>query len=73
MPLFEYVCDDCKAAFEKIVPSYQTAVACVKCGGDRVEKQLSVFAVAGNDGRLAPDDPSCGRCGSTRPGQCGMQ
>ena len=72
MPLFEYVCDDCKTAFEKIVPTHQTTVACVKCGSPRVEKQLSVFAVAGGGGESAPMDGGCGACGAERPGMCQM-
>lgn len=70
MPLFEYICQDCKAEFEKIVPSHRTAVACARCASSKVEKQLSVFAVAGPDSAAA--DPGCGSCGAPRPGMCGL-
>jgi putative FmdB family regulatory protein len=69
MPLFEYVCNDCGAEFEKIVPSHRTAVKCAKCESAKVEKQLSVFAVAGASS--APDE-GCGSCGAPEPGMCRM-
>jgi len=47
MPIFEYVCKDCGRAFEKIVPRYDSEVDCAHCNSENVEKQLSVFAVAG--------------------------
>lgn len=72
MPLFEYICSDCATAFEKIVPSHRTAVRCSKCGSPRVEKQLSVFAVAGPAAEPAPAGGSCGRCGAPEPGMCRM-
>jgi putative FmdB family regulatory protein len=73
MPLFEYACSDCGTEFEKIVPTHKTQVVCQSCGGRRVEKKLSVFAVAG-----AGSEPEsfagggCGTCGADEPGMCRM-
>ena len=72
MPLFEYVCADCSAEFEEIVPTYDASVECSQCGSLRVEKKLSVFAVAGDRSRGSTDEGSCGACGSDSPGVCGM-
>ena len=74
MPIFEYLCKDCGKAFEKIVPRYDTYVDCPHCNSESVEKQLSVFAVAGTDrGEFAAPDGSCGRCGAAGgPGSCGL-
>jgi len=73
MPLFEYVCGDCGQEFEKIVPSYKAAVRCKTCHSSRVEKQLSVFAVAGGaDGPTAEAEAACGACGADEPGMCQM-
>jgi putative FmdB family regulatory protein len=73
MPLFEYVCMDCGAEFEKVVPTSKTAVACAKCASPKVEKKLSVFAVAGSTSNEAGfDAPGCGTCGADEPGMCGM-
>jgi putative FmdB family regulatory protein len=73
MPLFEYLCKDCGRSFEKIVPRYDSPADCIHCNSGRVEKQLSVFAVAGGS-TSEPDSggPGCGRCGAAQPGMCGM-
>jgi putative FmdB family regulatory protein len=72
MPLFEYSCADCGGEFEKIVPSYKTPVACDRCQSTRVEKKLSVFAVAGGGSAESPAEGGCGTCGAERPGMCQM-
>jgi putative FmdB family regulatory protein len=73
MPIFEYLCSDCGRPFEKIVPRHDSQVECVHCSSGNVEKQLSVFAVAGSStsSESAPEG-GCGRCGAPQPGMCGM-
>lgn len=68
MPIFEYVCGDCRSRFEKIV--YGPAkVKCPSCEGANVEKQLSVFA-ASTGGAQRGEMPA-GACGDPRgPGSC---
>jgi putative FmdB family regulatory protein len=75
MPLFEYLCRDCGRPFEKIVPRYDSQANCSHCDSKNVEKQLSVFAVAGSSNSMESamsDGPGCGRCGAAEPGMCGM-
>jgi putative FmdB family regulatory protein len=73
VPLFEYLCQDCGRSFEKIVPRYDSPADCIHCNSGRVEKQVSVFAVAGGSSSdPASDGPGCGRCGAAQPGMCGM-
>lgn len=72
MPLFEYVCVECDSEFEKIVPTSKTKVNCNKCQSARVEKKLSVFAVAGPGTDVDFDSGGCGTCGAAQPGMCGM-
>jgi putative FmdB family regulatory protein len=73
MPLFEYLCSDCDRRFEKIVPRHDSPADCPHCHSQHVEKQLSVFAVAGNTSKdSAMDAPGCGRCGAAEPGSCGL-
>ena len=75
MPLFEYICKDCARPFERIVPRYDSETDCPHCNSENIEKQLSVFAVAGTSGGSAADaaaEAGCGRCGAARPGMCGM-
>jgi putative FmdB family regulatory protein len=35
MPIYEYVCDDCQAQFEKIVINKQQEIACPKCASKK--------------------------------------
>jgi putative FmdB family regulatory protein len=74
MPLFEYVCSECGAEFEKIVPTHKTRVACQSCRSRRVEKKLSVFAVSGggSDPMESLAGGGCGACGADEPGMCRM-
>ena len=65
MPVYEYVCQQCERRFERYVRSWGEGVACPFCQGERVEKQLSTFAMAG----LAPSGGG-GGCGCGRGG-CG--
>ncbi len=74
MPIFEYVCKECRSRFEKIV--YGSAkVKCPSCEGTKLEKQLSVFAAGtGGDARKSEMTVgACGTCGDPRgPGSCAM-
>ena len=73
MPIFEYRCRECGNDFEAIVKSSTTPMVCKSCGSKKVEKQLSVFAVAGGGSmtaKAAAEPGPCG-CGAPRRGMCG--
>ena len=74
MPIFEYICQDCGRDFERIVPRYDSPADCPHCNSEKVEKQLSVFAVSGGSSSSEGDfsDAGCGRCGAASPGMCGL-
>jgi putative FmdB family regulatory protein len=65
MPLYEYVCSECRARFERLVRRFGDEVACPSCASGAVEKQLSVFAV----GSSAPSFQGCG-AGACEAGPC---
>ena len=46
MPIFEFICDDCKHPFEELLrnPDALRGVICPKCGSVQVKKILSSFA-----------------------------
>jgi len=73
MPIFEYICKDCSRAFEAIVNGAMKA-KCPACHSVRLEKKLSVFAVAGSSKtEAAPETGACGSCGDPRgPGACSL-
>jgi putative FmdB family regulatory protein len=54
MPIYEYRCENCGYAFEKLrrMQDADDALECPKCGSPSVERQLSTFA-AGSCGSSA--------------------
>jgi putative FmdB family regulatory protein len=74
MPILEYVCEDCTHQFEAIVLGSRQPV-CPACDSQRLERQLSVFAVGGQSAGFAAREAfgPCGSCGDPRgPGACSM-
>jgi putative FmdB family regulatory protein len=73
MPIFEYVCRDCRHQFETLVTASRQPV-CPSCQGAALDKQHSVFAVSVS-AKSASAQPmgACGTCGDPRgPGSCSM-
>ena len=70
MPIYEYVCNDCKAAYESIVMSSSQKVACPKCKSESRTLQLSVFAAGKSSGSDSASSPASGGCACT-PNSCG--
>jgi putative FmdB family regulatory protein len=70
MPIYEYICDDCKSQFEKIVINRQQEISCPHCSSKKATIQLSVFssAVAGT---AKSSGPSSGGSGGCCGGGCG--
>lgn len=71
MPIYEYVCQDCKKEFEVIRPMSQAdaPMTCATCGGENIKRKLALVtamsgghAVAGASGGAA--------CGSCAGGHC---
>lgn len=74
MPIFEYICKDCKKEFEALVFGRDKA-SCPKCKSKNLIPQLSVFAVSAKGGGSSAESApgSCGSCGDPRgPGSCSM-
>lgn len=46
MPMYEYGCLACNSRFDRLRPMSQddTGVTCPRCGGEQVQRRLSVFA-----------------------------
>jgi putative FmdB family regulatory protein len=64
MPIYEYICDDCKSQFEKIVINRQQEISCPKCSGKNAKIQLSVFssALAGGTPKSSSNSSGGGGC-----------
>ena len=70
MPLYEYACHDCRSEFELLIRGGERPV-CPKCGGEHLQKQLSVPAAHSGRSNELPvcNAPPQGTCGLP---QCGM-
>jgi len=69
MPIYEYVCDDCGAEYERIVLNGSTNVKCPKCASTKSTMQLSVFAAHGTGAKASGGSSSSS--GSSGGGCCG--
>lgn len=75
MPIYEYVCKECRKGFETLVRG-ASVPACPSCRSTNLEKQLSVFAAsvptALGAAKSIPE-MTCGTCGDPRgPGACSL-
>ena len=41
MPIYEFVCEACRSAFESFVPRVGAKAPCPKCGSENVERAIS--------------------------------
>ena len=71
MPIYEYICDDCKAQFEKIVINRQQEISCPHCTSKNATIQLSVFSSAIAGGSSKSSSGSSGSGGACCGGGCG--
>jgi putative FmdB family regulatory protein len=65
MPIYEYVCNDCRTRYEKLVRASGEPIACPHCGSAKSTLQFSVFSAVGKsslaDTAAACDAPVCMR------------
>jgi putative FmdB family regulatory protein len=69
MPIYEYRCEDCETAFEKLVRAFRDEVACPECGSGSVERLLSSFAMTAGSSATPGSGGGCA-CGR---GGCGCR
>jgi putative FmdB family regulatory protein len=65
MPIYEYHCNDCGTDFEKFLRSMfsKEAITCPDCGGERVNKALSLFGSTSSSSSGASAAAACGPVG----------
>lgn len=77
MPIYEYVCLDCKKEYE-ILRSFNESdqpFGCDKCGGENVKRKLSLaFAHSGGStvAGMGGGGGGCSSCSSGNCGSCGV-
>ncbi len=70
MPIYEYVCDDCGARYERVVLSKDGKISCPKCASEKRTVQFSVFAGRSGNG-AASSSPSSSAARESAGGSCG--
>jgi len=69
MPIYEYICSDCKKEFEFMhLSSGAEQVLCPSCSSKKVEKQFSTFSAHG--GSVPDFAPPTGGCPNMMGGGC---
>ena len=69
MPIYEFLCPDCREKFEKLVlrPGANLAAPCPRCGRTTTEQLFSTFAVASSTCRM--ETAGLGSCGASPSGR----
>ena len=76
MPIYEYVCKECRKGFEVLVRGSMVP-ECPSCRSTSLHKQLSVFSASAptafGAAKSIPELSACGTCGDPRgPGACSL-
>ena len=69
MPIYEYVCNDCKTEFEVLV-KMEEKTSCPVCDSESLTKRFSTFGISTGPSHTMP--PCAGGCGGGfDAGSCG--
>ncbi|HID98417.1 MAG TPA: zinc ribbon domain-containing protein [Thermodesulfobacteriaceae bacterium] len=69
MPIYEYLCEDCRAVNEVLVFTSMRDIKCPACGSERLTKLMSATSSStGSSASRLPGHGDTGCCGS-RPGE----
>ena len=70
MPIYEYVCPECKVKFDRLQPAGTSQAECPDCGLPS-KKALSLFsAFVSSDGDFSEPVGGMGGCGGCAGGAC---
>jgi putative FmdB family regulatory protein len=73
MPIYEYVCLDCRTRFETLRPMRDAdqPIACINCAGEHTARCLTVFYARSSQGSLVGSSSGCASCSSSSCATCG--
>ncbi len=71
MPLYEYVCLDCKTRFDVLrsMKDADAPIPCTACQGEHTSRLISLFN-AQSGGRVVAGSASAGGCSGCTSGSC---
>jgi putative FmdB family regulatory protein len=72
MPVYEYVCLDCKSRFDALRPMAMadSPIACDACGSKHASRTLSVFFAVSDGRSVAGQGAGCAHCGGGHCASC---
>jgi putative FmdB family regulatory protein len=75
MPIYEYICEDCKHHFESIrsMKEADSPISCANCSSQHTTRQLSTFFSQsdGNNNFVGSNNRGCASCYSKKCSTCG--
>ena len=70
MPIFEFICEECKERFEKLMFSSSEPPHCPACDSPEVRKVPSVFGFSSGGKTVTSSSSGCAGCTSTNCSNC---
>jgi len=73
MPIYEYVCLDCKKEYEilRSINDADQPMACNECGGENVKRKLSLFCAQSGGRAVSGTGGGCSSCQGGNCSSCG--
>ena len=74
MPIYEYVCVDCKNQFEvmRTMKDADEPIACLHCSGNHTSRMLSLFNAQSGGRVVAGGNSGCATCSSSACSTCSV-
>lgn len=73
MPIYEYLCQDCRTRFEVLRPmkDADAPIECQRCGGVHTRRCLALFNASSSGRVLAGSGGGCSGCSGGSCSSCG--
>lgn len=71
MPIYEFMCKECKNQFETLVSiGGEKSVSCKFCGSKDIRKLISSFGIGGGSSKIKNASSGCSACSATSCSSC---
>jgi putative FmdB family regulatory protein len=74
MPLYEYICLDCRSTFDVLrsMSDADAPIACQDCQGENTSRMLSLFYAHSDERAITQSAPACTSCSTHACSTCGV-
>jgi len=70
MPIYTYLCKDCKKKFDLLILKKSDSVVCPHCNSSNLERLISGFSILGSKDSSLEESNFSGKCSSCGGGSC---